>query len=188
MRDLILSGKLPAGARLPPTRQLADELGLSRNVVITAYEELIVEGYATALTRAGTFVSSKIRGGCHRRPRASAAAHLDGESLSRYGRKLMKRPESLEAERAALRYDFDYAAASPDDFPAELWRRLWTRSARAWRSYDAHPAGDPELRDALATHLRMARGVDCDAGQILIVNGSAQALDLTSRLLLDEGD
>jgi len=188
MRDLILAGKLPAGAQLPPTRVLANELGLSRNVVITAYEELIVGGYAAARTGSGTFVCANLRVDARTAAHAGGATGLRGASLSRYGRKLVKRPESLERQGPPLRYDFDCAAVSPDDFPADLWRQLLARSARGLHAPDASPAGNPDLREALATYLRISRGVECEAGQILIVSGSAQALDLTTRLLLDEGD
>ena len=95
------------------------------------------------------------------------------------------------AARSGPRYDFRYGRPAVDEFPREIWRRLLAARARR-TSRDAvgyaSPSGYGPLRDALAEYLRRARGVSCDAGQILIVNGSQQAFDLAARVLLDPGD
>ncbi len=188
IRDLILAGKLGAGARLPVTRQLAQELGVSRNVVLIAYEELFAAGYVTARTGSGTYVSTSVRNGSQLPPNQNGDGQPRAAALSRYARKLRKRPASLLAARAALPYDFDLDAASPEDFPSALWRKLTSQRCQRPVVGYIDPAGDPGLRDALAAHLKITRGVECDSSQIVIVNGSAQAVDLTARLLLDEGD
>ncbi|HLJ47369.1 MAG TPA: PLP-dependent aminotransferase family protein [Bryobacteraceae bacterium] len=183
--DLIVSGKLTPGMRLPVTRQLARDLGVSRNAVLIAYEQLIANGLASARVGSGTYVKGTVR--TMLRP-ASPGIQPAALRVSRYARKLLNTPASLSKPLVPVPYDFDCAAASPEDFPAKRWQKLAAHRLQTPSVNYLHPAGDAGLREALAAHLRISRGVDAGPDQILIVNGSSQALDLVARVLIDERD
>jgi GntR family transcriptional regulator/MocR family aminotransferase len=189
----IRSGRLAPAARLPSTRELAADLGVSRNTVMLAYEQLAAEGYVVSRDRSTSSVAGTVPSPM---PPASAgprSARVPG--ISAYARRLTRNgavpgPGSAAAPPGP-RYDFRYGRPAVDEFPREIWRRLLAARARR-TSRDAvgyaSPLGYPPLREALVEYLRRARGVSCDAGQILIVNGSQQAFDLAARVLLDPGD
>ncbi|KAA6459819.1 PLP-dependent aminotransferase family protein [Acidobacteria bacterium AB60] len=189
LRDAILSGKLPAGERLPSTRELAEQLHVSRTVVLLAYDQLLAEGYASGRRGAGTYVTTTLN---------LRVMHPQTESfhfrLSQYGKRLAAGPPQMrdELRRARpLRYDFVYGRSNIDIFPFEAWRRLLLRNARRAPVHELDygaAAGSPALRQAIAAHLQRSRGVVCDPSQILIVNGSAQAIDLIIRVLVNPGD
>ena len=196
-RRAILAGEMAPATRLPSTRTLALELDVSRNVVLLAYEQLLAEGYAEGRAGSGTYVASALpeapraprprRDGRKIRAPGSAA-------LSRYGRRLAELPPAgpgAVSVENRLPYDFRYGVPSTDDFPGGVWRGIVARRMRAG-SLGAMVYGPPEghapWRHALAAYLRRARGVVCEPDQIIVVNGSQQALDLTSRVLLDAGD
>jgi GntR family transcriptional regulator/MocR family aminotransferase len=197
-RRAILAGEMAPAARLPSTRALGLELGVSRNVVLLAYEQLLAEGYAEGRAGSGTYVAAALpdtprASRPHRGPRGVRMVRPRPGRLSRYGRRLAEIPPasptwSLEQQ---LPYDFRYGVPSTDDFPHNIWRGIVSRRTRTG-SLGTMAYGPPEghapLRQALAAYLRRARGVVCDPGQIVIVNGSQQALDLTTRVLLDPGD
>ena len=193
LKSAIRSGRLGPTARLPSTRELAADLGVSRNTVMLAYEQLAAEGYVVSRDRATTAVVGTVPPPMTRasaRPRMARAPRT-----STYARRLSRDPAvpspDASAARSIPRYDFRYGTPALDEFPREIWRRLLAARARR-TSRDAvgyaSPRGYGPLREALAEYLRRARGVSCDAGQILIVNGSQQAFDLAARVLLDPGD
>ena len=194
LRDAILGGRLAPGARLPATRALARDLDLSRNTVLLACEQLIAEGYAAPRPRSGTFVVDSLP--AHHVP-AKLGLGRDAPSapvLSALGRRLA---EAVVPGRASwspwagpLPYDFRYGEPSYEDLPLETWTRMLGRRARrlsARRLAYQAPGGATELREALAAYLARARGVVCSAEQVVVVNGSQQAIDLTTRLLVDAG-
>jgi GntR family transcriptional regulator/MocR family aminotransferase len=190
LKSEISTRRLPANARLPSTRALAADLGLSRNTVVLAYEQLAAEGYLVSRPRAALRVAEAVA------PRPAAAPPPDRPAkrarLSSYAQRLPENPPSASyAARPGVRYDFRYGAPAVHEFPREVWRRLL--AARARRNSLAAfgygpPAGYAALREALAGYLGRARGVSCDAEQIVIVNGSQQAFDLCARVLLDAED
>ena len=193
-RRAILAGEMAPAVRLPSTRALGLELGVSRNAVLLAYEQLLAEGYAEGRAGSGTYVAAALPESPRvSRPRRGARRAVRPGRLSRYGRRLAELPPpsptwSLEQP---LPYDFRYGVPSTDDFPHTIWRGIVSRRNRAG-SLEGMAYGPPEghapLRQALAAYLRRARGIVCDHDQIIIVNGSQQALDLTARVLLDPGD
>lgn len=194
IREMILGGRLLAEDQLPVSRILARDLGVSRNVVLIAYEQLIAEGYAVGRIGSGTFVSAMIPDGIIR-----TAAPRHGEPLrratlprlSQYAQRIVAAPDSdapIQSPTVRLRYDFAYYLASAEDFPADLWRRLLARRLRALELDYSTVQGDPGLRQEIANYLRRSRAVDCETDQVLLVNGSQQALDLVARVLLDRGD
>ncbi|WP_250212488.1 MocR-like pyridoxine biosynthesis transcription factor PdxR [Acrocarpospora catenulata] len=183
--EAILDGRLRPGERLPPTRDLADQVGVSRNTVTVAYDRLSAEGFLTARTGAGTFVCPRHL--IHERPRAAPP-----------GPGLRPRPlwESLAAEYAPdppeeVRYDFRPGLPDPELFPLATWRRLIARELRhsAMRAPGyADPAGHPALREAIARYVGMSRSVRAGAGDVLVTQGAQQAIDLVGRVLVEPGD
>lgn len=189
LRELILGGRLKPGAPLPASRALADQLGVSRNTVLLAYERLIAEGYLQAREAVGTFVSSELPEECLAARRAAAkAACTDEREAARRPVEFRGRAQAVVNEHP-LEFDFWLGRPDPHSFPIKAWRRLVNRalagaSARFTEYRD--PAGLPELRRAIAAHLGPARGVNVRPEQIIIVAGSQGGLNLTARLLLHE--
>ncbi len=218
-RTAILDRSLRAGERIPSTRTLARELGVSRIPALNAYSQLLAEGYFESRTGAGTFVSSSLPGlvdvsedeasGSNGRaraaaPRASATRPRNGARGSAKepaGSKTKSRARVLALRTAALPQHtrppwfggtgaFSFSQPGVDAFPLHIWSKI---VARYWRnvSMSALEYGDPmglrALREAIATYLRTSRSVRCEWQQIMIVSGSQQALDVTTRVLLDAG-
>ena len=188
LRAAIRSGQLAPGTRLAATRVLAIELGLARNTVLYAYEQLASEGFVLP-DRRGTVVA-----GSTGTPVAlPASGGQDG--LSRRARHL--RGLAGQDVNAALVYPADamgaFAPGVPalDEFPLALWRRMLDRAWRALTPRQLNygdPAGEPQLRLAIADHLRAARGVVCDAAQVFITDGTQSSLDVCLRAFADQGD
>ncbi|MBN3787620.1 PLP-dependent aminotransferase family protein [Burkholderia sp. Ac-20353] len=197
LRAAILGGRIAEGARLLPTRTLADELRIARNSVLYAYERLTAEGFVIG-TRQGTVVA---RVGLPHPPAApvSAAADADAAAVARAaavaGDAATLSRRVAHAERASGGIDeslpFTPGAPAVDAFPLPQWRRC---IERAWRT--AGPAqlgyqaaeGNAPLREAIAGYLRVSRGVRCDAEQVIVTDGTQNALDLCARALADAGD
>src|SRR4051812_15719010 len=185
----MLNGTFRAGEQLPSTRALADQLSVSRTVVVIAYEQLLAEGFVSGRAGSGTFVSEQLT--YSRVSKEHAPAEL---RLSRFGKAANQASSRLVRPAATVprpRYDFAYGRSNTDIFPFETWRRVMIGKLRKApiRELDyGLSAGSTSLREAIADHLRRARGLSCEASQVLIVNGSQQALDMTARVLLDVGD
>lgn len=198
IRGSVLDGSFARGSRLPASRALARELGVSRIVVTLAYQQLYAEGYVRGRVGSGTFVSEELPAAPRRIPPAPGvsgrATKRAAPRWSRYGRAVLADRASgrawwLGIESPAI--DFQASAPDPAGFPTALWRRLTAARLRAARTDDfgyGDPAGLPALRAALARHLATHRGIEVDTGQIVILNGSQHGLDLTARLLVDPGD
>ncbi len=189
IRQAIVERALRSGESLPSTRELAEENSISRTVVVQAYEQLIAEGFITGRRGSGTYVSEHLHPAPSRAPQRATPVRL-----SQYGTAVSSvahRGLSPIPVSQGLRYDFLYGRCSLDEFPLAMWRRILMRRTRtaALRSFDyGAAAGDPALREAITGHLRRSRAIHCDVSQVVIVNGSQQALDLTIRLLLNPGD
>jgi GntR family transcriptional regulator / MocR family aminotransferase len=198
LRGQILGGRLAAATRVPATRDLALELGVSRNVAIMAYRQLLDEGYLTARKGAGTFVARELP----RHLTTVAARHRPAPTrmpapvhLSAYARRVREVSHGVQftwaPRRDVLPYDFRYGAPSFTDFPHETWCRVMARRARRVTLRDLDygtPEGLPALREAIADYAGRARAIACTPDQIIVVNGSQQALDLAARALVDAGD
>jgi GntR family transcriptional regulator / MocR family aminotransferase len=179
LRSAILSGALRPGTKLPSTRGLAARLGVSRSAVVSGFEQLLAEGYASAKKGAGTYIASDL-------PESFKMAH---------GRK--KRP-ALATKTTGLAHGFVDVTTQSDERPfnlgrtlvdartAELWRKL---SARTVRSFGRHhlgysdPRGMLELRKSVCDYLRAARAVRCEPEQVVITAGTQQAIDIVIRVL-----
>lgn len=190
LQQAALSGRLAAGTRLPSSRVLAAELGIARNTVIDAYEQLAAEGCVHTLHGSGTFVADLAGDVVQSAPRRLAAEsdpQLARLKLSTRGRKL------LAAAGVSPRQWGAFMPGVPDvtEFPSRIWTRLhnrhWRKAVPERMSY-APGGGLPALRAALADHLRSVRSVQCVPEQVIITTGTHQSIDLSLRLLTDAGD
>ncbi|WP_295990869.1 PLP-dependent aminotransferase family protein [Rugamonas sp.] len=184
LRAAIRHGTLAAGTRLVATRALAAELGVARNTVLYAYEQLASEGFVTT-DRRGTTVVSMAPAHQAAAPAATSPPQLHA-GLSRRARDLRAPPDA-----ASMMGAFVTGVPALDHFPLTLWRRMLERAWRALSTAQlnyADAAGEPALREAIADHLRASRGVVCDAGQVFITDGTQSSLDLCCRAFADDGD
>lgn len=197
IREGILSGRFRPGEKLPPTRTLAGNLSLARNTVLEAYEQLIAEGYLTAHHGSGTFVASDLPDVAFRAPQSHPEPGLQPGSvrhaLAAFGERVVGGEVWMHIRRDENRsaYEFRYGTPSFDEFPIDAWRTLTKRvldyPPRELLGYGP-PEGLHQLRESLARYLQRSRGVRCTPEQVLVVNGSQQALDLAARVLIDPGD
>jgi GntR family transcriptional regulator/MocR family aminotransferase len=215
IRAAILAGELEPGARLPATRSLADGLALARATVAEAYEQLRAEGYIRGRHGSGTFVAPDLpadgggggggggpllRGsalrntGPGRRLEAGEDGSVAKPRLSRWGQRIAANdflPVMPPTQTAGFRYDFRPHRIAPDVFPWDAWRSSVEYALATDRGRMlAYPptAGHPDLQQAIAAHVERYRGVVCDPGQIVVVNGTQQGLNLLTELLLDPDD
>ncbi len=183
IRRAILDQQLRPGDPLPPGRELARTLAVSRATVTVAYERLAAEGFVTSRQGSGTFVSEFITpAGREKTGRRSAGA---------------LRPRPIWEAMAPLpvfetaRFDFRSGCSDASLFPHRLWRQAvsWAlRSGEATAGLYGHPAGHRDLRVAIARHIGISRGIKAAADDIVITNGTQQALDVLARVLLAPGD
>jgi len=182
LRDAVLDGRLRAGERLPPTRELARRLAVSRNTVAVAYDRLTADGFLTGRVGAGTYVSVLLPA-----PKPRRAPSARGPQPKAVWQAL---PPAVAAVPRAPAYDFRVGIPDAALFPLETWRRLLARELRdaAGFAHYADPGGHPGLRAAIARHVGVSRSVHAGADDVLVTQGAQQALDLVCRVLLEPGD
>jgi len=184
LRSYILEGRIGAQTLLPSTRTLAEDLKIGRNTVIAAYDQLFAEGFIESRPGLGTWVASIPE----RRPAFQAETRCSSLRLSRRGRIMAEGPQlPHRAGLVSLRPGEPESAS----FPFSTWSSLLVRNSRSrdenllnYTSYGGH-AG---LRETIAGNVCLSRGIDCSPEQVVVVTGAQAALDLVSRILLDEGD
>ena len=167
LRGLVESGQLQPGAKLPPSRQLASQLSISRGAVVAAFDQLVSDGFAEAAVGSGTFVAQAVP-----RPRQ--------QSL-----KPTFEPDVLPFQPGRM------GSAMMDEAAFAILRRLIAKDLRQPALRGLHysdPRGSEELREEIANYLRTARGVRLHANQVMVTSGSQQALDFVLRALLSPGD
>lgn len=185
IRQAILDGRLRPGERLSPTRELAAALRVSRSTVTIAYENLVAEGFAASHTGAGTFVSHQFE----TKPSAPKTQQSTGRVVRVRGVWETIRPPTMFAHAA----DFDFRTGLPDAslFPHRAWRRVAVHALRsremATGVYEG-PAGHGGLRAAIARHIGISRSVSGSPDDVIVTNGTQQALDIIARVLLEPGD
>ena len=194
LRDGIVSGAIGRGYRLPSSRALAADLGLSRNTVEGAITQLQAEGFLVRRVGAGTFVAEHTaqpmvgagRGKASReRTRGTTRGRDVLDELSRRGRAIATYSDPATAPEGRALAE---TLSGGDDFPIRTWLKSVNRCARERRHELLGPmreAGYTPLRQAIAAHLAAARGVRCDWRQVIITASTQQSIDLTARLLLD---
>ncbi len=191
MRRAILERVVPPAHRLPSTRALARALRIARNTVVPVYEQLRAEGFVVAGQGSGTYV-------CRIAPDAPPAAAKATEpaeppraasplAFSRRGRRYHSHPlHEFWTRQPFCPGQFDLAL-----FPFRLWNRLQQRQLRRAdpiQLEQGEPGGAPELREAIADHVRATRGVHCAPDQVIITDGTGESIDLVARLMCDPGD
>ncbi len=181
LHEAIVEGRLEPGERLPPTRELAASLSVSRNTVAVAYERLTAEGYLVGRVGAGTFV-------CANPPVRPAPPDRPGGDLP--ARPLWRRLAEDPPPAPPVRYDFQVGVPDAHRFPMAAWRRLVNRELRdvgVRASAYVDPAGHAGLRAAIARHVGLSRSVRAGADDVIVTNGAQQALDLAGRVLIEPG-
>ncbi len=196
LRSAILAGRLETGARLPSTRVLASELGVSRNTTALAYELLLLEGYIESRVGDGTRVA-------YLQPEQQVSRNTEEHAnmasvqmpmLSQRAQLLINTPYPGELDANQMKVGTNlFSAGLPDVtyFPYEIWARLITRHARqSLQSVSLYQGaqGYAPLREAIAAHIAITRGVHCLPEQIILTAGAQGALDLVARVLLNPGD
>jgi len=189
IREAILDGAIAADSRLPASRDLATELGIARNTVVHVYSQLLAEGYTRSRQGNGTFVNASVPDSylaSGRRLRHPAQAQA-GAALSARGAAIVDGVSASPYQWGA------FMPGVPDltEFPHKKFGRivssLWRNPSPDLLTY-AYGGGLPALREALAQHLALTRSIDCDPDQIIITEGSHQAIDLTTRILGEAGE
>ncbi|AMB81653.1 GntR family transcriptional regulator [Pseudomonas fragi] len=210
LRQRVLDGRLGSGSRLPASRDLALALGISRNSVVRAYDQLYAEGFLEGRIGDGTYVAQLPEKALPRKklstnlstgfstglspglstkkadlPVITSSKVIHSTALDRVGQ------HSLDLPPSGVPRAFRVGVPAFDLFPFEVWSKL---QAAFWRKPDlqqlcyGNPAGDERLRELIAVYLRTSRGLSCSADQILITSGAQQGISLCAQLLVEPGD
>lgn len=185
LRSAIAGGRLSDGTRVPSSRDLARDLGLSRTTVVSAYEYLRAEGFLRGRVGDGSYVhapTASVRTTAlpQRVPPPSVYARRARQALD---------VDDLPGRRLpGVRHAFQYGLPLVNPALTTIWSRELARVAPYVRPNYPSPRGLKALREAIHRHIRHTRGVICDPADVIIVNGAQQALSLIARVLLDPGD
>ncbi|CAB3748510.1 PLP-dependent aminotransferase family protein [Paraburkholderia humisilvae] len=194
LRAGIVEGRLAGGTRLPSTRDLATQLGVSRKTTLDVFERLLAEGFLYARPGAGTYVAEGLR-----RLPAEPSAHARAAQQARTPAKAGVRPLPLwdaapllpPLACAEVTYDFVGGVTDKSHFPFDVWRRCVNHAlrvqARGSGTY-REAAGEQELRVAISRYLAFNRAVDSNWEEVIVTQGAQQALDLLARVTLRSGD
>ena len=190
LAELIAAGRMPAGERVPPTRELASALGLSRNTVTRAYEWLVDAGFLDAHVGRGTYVQRAAQA----RPSQQAAdvprAAFAWPALFASRQHALRMPRALRpADPASIRCDFRPGQVDGAALPIAELQGAWQRAVGRLREQanDFDPLGDTQLRSAIARQLA-GRGITRRPEEVLVTSGAQQAFDLVARVLIEPGD
>ncbi|MEM1363375.1 MAG: PLP-dependent aminotransferase family protein [Pseudomonadota bacterium] len=191
LRFHISEGTLAAGLRMPSTRTLSAELGLSRTTVACAYDQLKSEGYLTSAEKSGTFVADllpeKLAWSTQLHyARPEEGRQLEADLATRFDENLPK-----QRERTSRALPFNPGIPAVFEFPSQTWSRIMRPilGQLAPNGIARCPAeGAIELREEVARYLASNRGVTCSPEQVLIVSGTRQALMLIMMALANPGD
>ena len=193
-RRAILDHRLNPGQRLPSTRQLAQELAVSRIPVLVAYEQLLAEGYLETFIGAGTCVARSIPQETSGSTTLNSDRVLPRPAGPGAARRLSKRAAAMRTQDRSWLSNlgaFRVGLPALDHFPAGVWSKLVNRHARKPPMdllYYGDTMGYRPLREAIAAYLGVFRAVRCEASQVLVTTGSQQGLQLTAQVLLDPGE
>ena len=191
IRDAILTGRVPGGARLPSTRQLAGDLGVSRSTVLVAFDQLVAEGCIVGAVGSGSYAAREIPSALFRPSLEPQAANARTRAVPRFAARATQLERILP--RASRTYPGAFWTGVPpvDEFPLALWARLASRRYRTLATsqlYHGSPGGYQPLRQAIAEYLIAARGVRCSPEQVIVLSSAQEAFELACRVLLDPGD
>ena len=182
LRQAIRSGQLQSGCKLPSTRMLSENLGLSRNTVLRAYEQLRIERLGVMREGSGTYVSDvpALHGS------VALPRHVPAQSA--YAARLRDlAPLTLAGAGPGLRYDLQYGAPLVNTKLVSAWSTALATAAATTNTGYPHPQGLPDLRESISRFLATWRGVVADPRDIVVVSGTQQALSLLARIVVDVG-
>ena len=190
IRELIMSGQLKAGIRLPSTRDLVSQLGISRNTIVYTLDQLVAEGYLRS--RAGSGIYVEDLPGRENPVAPIRRRHSEHLSASAFERAKQLADLSISPRYLTSRIrPFRPCQPALDDFPIRNWNRARSYALRAQTKElltEGDAAGLPRLRAALATYLHESRGVRCTADQVIVTAGTQQALSLIADCFVRRGD
>ncbi|WP_201314068.1 PLP-dependent aminotransferase family protein [Dyella sp. EPa41] len=186
LRAAVVDGRLPPGSRLPSTRDLALQLGVSRKTTLEVYERLVAEGFLDGRTGDGTFVADGLAS-------APARKSVRGAIALRPARIWRRVPEALAMPKPGERLPYDYLGGVTDKalFQPAPWRKCVGHALRMQargRGIYRDPAGEQELRLAIARYVGFSRGVTCNWQDVIATQGAQQAIDLAARVMVSPGD
>ena len=186
LRDAIRGGRLPADEQLPPSRLLAERLGISRKTVSEVYARLAFDKLLVGRVGVGTFVAAQAAARASPAPARPLASHAAVEKWRALDLPLRHPPAAGSA-----RYEFIGGSPAIELFPHADWRRCTLHALREnarSRALYGPAEGQPELREAIARHVGFARGVRCTPRDVVVTSGAQQALALLARVLVQPGD
>jgi GntR family transcriptional regulator / MocR family aminotransferase len=192
IREAVRCARIGSGTRLPSSRRLSEQLAISRNTVVRAYDVLLMEGLLESRPASGIYVAEQLP----RSAPTAVAPGLDAQEQPPGSRMPMplrraRTQSALPTAADRLLYDFFPGRPSADLFPLKTWRRLLQRNLShgggSGLTQYGKPTGLPALRTAIASHLATSRGIMADPSRILIVSGVQEALNLAARLFLSRG-
>jgi GntR family transcriptional regulator/MocR family aminotransferase len=193
VREIAISinaAQLRPGERLPGTRALAEQLRISRNTILNAYQRLSAEGYLVTREGGGTFVADNppelsIYAAAARKAALNAPLSMTQDRGFRIGR-----DADTDGNRAKPICDFQLEALDASAFPQTTWRRLMLRRMQSSKfnlTRSGEPGGYPPLRESIALFLAATRGLDVEPKQVLVVTGIQQALNVIAQLFVRSG-
>jgi GntR family transcriptional regulator/MocR family aminotransferase len=190
LKQAILDGRCAPATRLPATRVYARELGLSRNTVLAAYEQLAAEGFLEGRVGSGCYVAAFSPGPAANSAPRSQPRRVPRKALSRCGRRALDLYDRAIPGRQhrGLRYNLQYGLPMTNPQLASAWRRELNHAAAHAEMDYPDPQGIDELRRQVCDYLARRRGILAAPEDVLIVSGTQQALALAADVLLDEGD
>jgi len=185
IRKMIVKKRLLPGDRLPASRKLATDLGVSRTSIIQSFEQLILEGYLMGKPGAGTYISETLPDNL-----INASSELKKENFPPDTNENYKLNLSLVTQKNEI-VPFLNGTVAFDHFPYKIWQHVGSRVLQDLKSYNlgySSSFGYWPLRKQIADYLRLSRAVNCDVRQVIIVNGSLQGISLLLQYLLKPGD
>jgi GntR family transcriptional regulator/MocR family aminotransferase len=189
-REGILTGRFRSGEKVPSTREFSAALSIARTTVTAAYEQLVAEGYFESSQGAGTFVCHELPEQSFQAPKVQSGRRPAAALISLSWRGTRIDPVPVPAPEPGRIINLSQFTPDFEAFPFPIWRKLITRRLKKADMYRhaADAGGDWALRQEIASYVARWRAIHCTPQQIIVVNGSQQALDLCARLLLDPND
>jgi GntR family transcriptional regulator / MocR family aminotransferase len=191
IREAIRCARIAPGTRLPSSRRLSEQLEISRNTAVRAYDELLMEGIIEARPASGIYVVEQPALNSASPPMAAENGAQAPHTRMPMPLRKVRVDNSLPAARSRLLFDFFPGRPSAELFPLKTWRRLLqanlTHGGAAGLTQYGDPAGLPALRTAIANHLAASRGIVADPSRIVVVSGTQEGLNIAARLFLARG-
>ncbi len=187
LKNTIMTGEYKAGEKLSSSRELAKSLQVSRNTVINCYEQLLAEGYIETRFGSGSFVADNDLNKQQQLPRNNGRSPKLSES-AQYSLKQWQAYDPNHIDRGSLDVNFQYGPVEINEYLLKDINRIGRRFSQTLDSHYQRPEGLLKLRQSIARYTQQNRGCRCNAENIVITNGSQQALDIIARLLIQKGE